>query len=153
MSVWTDSGRSSSRRVAISFIIWMTGFFSDKIIWRGPRYHVKSGQLVPIPSSSYGPAPQPEAFVSTMHSIRAVCEKSVTREQAGLVRRAQTSRRNLANSPEHALAGNSLNRGAETHTMCELRVQIGKFRIRRNLSSAGAYSIVSAAAQQAQTAV
>jgi hypothetical protein len=37
--------------------------------------------------------------------------------------------------------------------MCELRVQIGKFRIRRNLSSAGAYSIVSAAAQQAQTAV
>jgi ceramide glucosyltransferase len=34
-------------RDAISFIIWIAGFFSDKIIWRGLAYHVKSGQLIP----------------------------------------------------------------------------------------------------------
>jgi ceramide glucosyltransferase len=53
-------------RDAISFIIWITAFFSDKIIWRGLRYHVKSGQLVPIPSSSYGPAPRPESISSVV---------------------------------------------------------------------------------------
>jgi ceramide glucosyltransferase len=51
-------------RDAISFIIWMTGFFSDKIIWRGLRYHIKSGQLIPIPSPSYAPAPRPESISS-----------------------------------------------------------------------------------------
>jgi ceramide glucosyltransferase len=51
-------------RDAISFIIWITGFFSDRIIWRGLRYHIKSGQLIPIPSSSYGPAPRPESISS-----------------------------------------------------------------------------------------
>jgi ceramide glucosyltransferase len=51
-------------RDAISFVIWMTGFFSDKIVWRGLRYHIKSGQLIPIPSSSYGPAPRPESISS-----------------------------------------------------------------------------------------
>jgi len=47
-------------RDAIDFIIWIAGFFSDKIIWRGLAYHVKSGRLIPIPSSSLRPAPRPE---------------------------------------------------------------------------------------------
>jgi ceramide glucosyltransferase len=51
-------------RDAISFIIWTMAFFSDKIIWRGLNYHVKRGQLVPIPSSSYAPAPRPESISS-----------------------------------------------------------------------------------------
>jgi ceramide glucosyltransferase len=49
-------------RDALSFIIWVAGFFSDKIIWRGLAYHVRSGQLIPIPSSSRGPAPRPETI-------------------------------------------------------------------------------------------
>jgi ceramide glucosyltransferase len=49
-------------RDALSFLIWVAGFFSDKIIWRGLAYHVKSGQLIPIPSSSPRPAPRPETI-------------------------------------------------------------------------------------------
>ncbi|HKV63623.1 MAG TPA: bacteriohopanetetrol glucosamine biosynthesis glycosyltransferase HpnI [Candidatus Acidoferrum sp.] len=49
-------------RDAINFIIWIAGFFSDKIIWRGLAYHVRSGQLIPIQSSSLGPAPSPETI-------------------------------------------------------------------------------------------
>ena len=47
-------------RDAISFVIWIAGFFSDRIIWRGLAYHVRSGQLIPIPISSLRPAPRPE---------------------------------------------------------------------------------------------
>jgi len=46
-------------RDAISFVIWLAGFCSDKITWRGLAYHVRSGQLIPIPS--HRPAPRPEA--------------------------------------------------------------------------------------------
>jgi len=49
-------------RDAISFVIWLAGFFSDKIIWRGLAYHVRSGQLIPIPTPSRRPAPQPETI-------------------------------------------------------------------------------------------
>jgi ceramide glucosyltransferase len=49
-------------RDAISFIIWLAGFFSDKIIWRGLAYHVRSGQLIPIPTPSRRPAPRPETI-------------------------------------------------------------------------------------------
>ena len=49
-------------RDAISFIIWLAGFFSDKIVWRGLAYHVKSGQLIPIPTPSRRPAPRPETI-------------------------------------------------------------------------------------------
>ena len=47
-------------RDAISFVIWLAGFCSDKITWRGLAYHVRSGQLIPIPS--HRPAPRPEAI-------------------------------------------------------------------------------------------
>lgn len=35
-------------RDAISFIIWIRGFFSDQITWRGLAYRVKNGLLLPI---------------------------------------------------------------------------------------------------------
>jgi len=50
-------------RDAISFIVWVRGFFSDKITWRGLEYHVQKGRLIPIPSS-HGPAPRPESISS-----------------------------------------------------------------------------------------
>jgi ceramide glucosyltransferase len=49
-------------RDAISFIVWLAGFFSDKIIWRGVAYHVKAGQLIPISTPSRRPAPRPETI-------------------------------------------------------------------------------------------
>jgi ceramide glucosyltransferase len=49
-------------RDAINFIIWIAGFFSNRIIWRGLAYHVRSGQLIPIPTSSFSPAPRPETI-------------------------------------------------------------------------------------------
>ena len=49
-------------RDAISFVIWLAGFCSDKITWRGLAYHVRSGQLIPIPTPSRRPAPRPETI-------------------------------------------------------------------------------------------
>ncbi len=49
-------------RDAISFVIWLTAFFSDKIIWRGLAYHVRLGQLVPIHPPSSRSAPRPETI-------------------------------------------------------------------------------------------
>ena len=46
-------------RDAVSFIVWIGGFLSDKIVWRGLAYRVKNGQLVPMPSANVrteGPA-------------------------------------------------------------------------------------------------
>jgi ceramide glucosyltransferase len=49
-------------RDAINFIVWITGFFSEKIIWRGLTYHVRNGQLVPILASCHDPAPRRESI-------------------------------------------------------------------------------------------
>ncbi|MGC2888655.1 MAG: bacteriohopanetetrol glucosamine biosynthesis glycosyltransferase HpnI [Candidatus Acidiferrum sp.] len=38
-------------RDAISFVVWLAGFFSEKIIWRGLEYRLHEGQLIPIPST------------------------------------------------------------------------------------------------------
>jgi ceramide glucosyltransferase len=54
-------------RDALSFIIWISGFFTNKITWRGLTYHVKHGQLIPIPSQSHPTAPPPES-ISTVVS-------------------------------------------------------------------------------------
>jgi len=35
-------------RDAISFVVWLAGFFSEKIVWRGLAYRLHKGQLVPI---------------------------------------------------------------------------------------------------------
>jgi ceramide glucosyltransferase len=39
-------------RDAVSFIVWVEGFFSERILWRGLAYRVKNGELFPLPSSS-----------------------------------------------------------------------------------------------------
>jgi ceramide glucosyltransferase len=54
-------------RDALSFIIWISGFFTNKITWRGLTYHVKHGQLIPIPSQSHPTAPPPKS-ISTVVS-------------------------------------------------------------------------------------
>jgi hypothetical protein len=33
----------------MSFIVWLAGFFSNTITWRGLVYRVQKGQLFPIP--------------------------------------------------------------------------------------------------------
>jgi ceramide glucosyltransferase len=52
---------------AINFVIWILGFFSNKIRWRGLTYYVKYGQLIPIPSHSHAEAPRPKS-ISTVVS-------------------------------------------------------------------------------------
>jgi hypothetical protein len=39
-------------RDAISFIAWVGGFFSERILWRGLAYRVKNGQLFPLASAN-----------------------------------------------------------------------------------------------------
>jgi ceramide glucosyltransferase len=39
-------------RDAISFFVWVAGFFSERIVWRGLAYRMQNGQLIPIPSTS-----------------------------------------------------------------------------------------------------
>ncbi len=41
-------------RDAISFFVWLAGFFSEKIVWRGLEYRLHKGQLIPILSTSAG---------------------------------------------------------------------------------------------------
>jgi len=37
-------------RDSIGFMVWLAGFFSKRILWRGLPYRVKNGQLFPMPS-------------------------------------------------------------------------------------------------------
>jgi hypothetical protein len=32
----------------VSFLVWVAGFFTNKISWRGLEYRVKKGLLVPV---------------------------------------------------------------------------------------------------------
>jgi len=48
-------------RDAISFVVWVGGFFSDKITWRGLEYRVQKGRLIPVPATSQSLAPQRES--------------------------------------------------------------------------------------------
>ena len=42
-------------RDALSFVIWIIGFFSDEITWRGLGYRVQKGRLYQILSTSRTP--------------------------------------------------------------------------------------------------
>jgi ceramide glucosyltransferase len=53
-------------RDAISFIVWLRGFFSDRITWRGLEYRVKKGRLVPIPATSQILGPRRESISSVV---------------------------------------------------------------------------------------
>ena len=48
-------------RDAISFVVWIAGFFSDEITWRGLAYHVRNGQLIPILPPRPAPASKPQS--------------------------------------------------------------------------------------------
>jgi ceramide glucosyltransferase len=39
-------------RDAISFFVWLAGFFAEKIVWRGLEYRLHKGQLIPIMSTN-----------------------------------------------------------------------------------------------------
>jgi ceramide glucosyltransferase len=39
-------------RDAISFVVWLAGFFSKEVIWRGLEYRLHEGQLIPLPSTT-----------------------------------------------------------------------------------------------------
>jgi ceramide glucosyltransferase len=53
-------------RDAISFIIWIAGFFSDKIIWRGLEYRVKKDRLFPVLATSHMLEPRRESISSVV---------------------------------------------------------------------------------------
>jgi ceramide glucosyltransferase len=53
-------------RDAISFFVWVTGFFSEKVIWRGLEYRLHDGQLSPIPPPSDGFAARRESISSVV---------------------------------------------------------------------------------------
>jgi ceramide glucosyltransferase len=53
-------------RDAISFVVWVTGFFSEKVIWRGLEYRLQKGQLTPIPSTSEELAARRESISSVV---------------------------------------------------------------------------------------
>jgi ceramide glucosyltransferase len=39
-------------RDAISFFVWVAGFFAEKIVWRGLEYRLHQGQLIPMLSTN-----------------------------------------------------------------------------------------------------
>jgi len=39
-------------RDAISFVVWLAGFFSEKVVWRGLEYRLHQGKLIPIASKT-----------------------------------------------------------------------------------------------------
>ncbi len=41
-------------RDAVSFLVWIAGFFTDRITWRGIEYHVRRKLLVPVQRSLSG---------------------------------------------------------------------------------------------------
>src|SRR6266852_5135007 len=41
-------------RDAISFFVWVMGFFTEKIVWRGQEYRLHKGQLIPMLSTCEG---------------------------------------------------------------------------------------------------
>jgi hypothetical protein len=47
--LWLVPGRD-----AMSAAVWIAGFFSDKIRWRGLEYRVKDGLLVPMGDRNRG---------------------------------------------------------------------------------------------------
>lgn len=53
-------------RDAISFVVWLVGFFSEKIVWRGLKYRLHKGQLIPISSDSAVLPPHGESVSSVL---------------------------------------------------------------------------------------
>jgi ceramide glucosyltransferase len=59
-------------RDAVSFLVWVAGFFFDRITWRGLAYRVKNGQLFPVANASarlVSPAREVSATVVSPENI------------------------------------------------------------------------------------
>jgi len=59
-------------RDAVSFFVWVAGFFLDRITWRGLVYRVKNGRLLPMPTASarmVSPAREVSATVASPDNI------------------------------------------------------------------------------------
>jgi ceramide glucosyltransferase len=41
-------------RDLVNFVVWIAGFFSDRVSWRGVEYHVRKGLLVPVEGARAG---------------------------------------------------------------------------------------------------
>ncbi len=41
-------------RDLVNFLVWVAGFFSDRVTWRGMQYHVRKGLLVPVEAVGAG---------------------------------------------------------------------------------------------------
>lgn len=51
-------------RDAVSFFVWIAGFFSENVIWRGVEYKLREGQLIPVRKDA-GPVPAQSGPVPT----------------------------------------------------------------------------------------
>jgi ceramide glucosyltransferase len=59
-------------RDAVSFFVWLAGFFFEKITWRGLVYRVRNGQLFPVPTANarlVSPAREVSATVASPENI------------------------------------------------------------------------------------
>jgi len=53
-------------RDAVSFVVWVAGFFSERIVWRGIEYRMHRGELIPFPSTSAAIAAPRESVSSVV---------------------------------------------------------------------------------------
>ncbi len=77
--VWGLGDRGTTKRLwlvplrdAITFIVWVSGFFSEKITWRGLVYRVKNGRLFPLPSANLTMDGATHGISSTMASSKNI---------------------------------------------------------------------------------
>jgi ceramide glucosyltransferase len=77
--VWGLGDRATTKRLwlvpwrdAISFIVWVSGFFSETITWRGLVYRVKNGRLFPLPSANLTMDGATHGISSTMASSKNI---------------------------------------------------------------------------------
>jgi hypothetical protein len=50
-----------------NFAVWVAGFFSDKISWRGLDFSVKDGILVPLPQTGLAEASVAVAYAAALN--------------------------------------------------------------------------------------
>jgi ceramide glucosyltransferase len=74
--VWALGDLATPRRLwlvplrdAISFAVWVGGFFFNKITWRGLAYRVKRGLLFPMPIAMPRTAPDGHPVRTAMEAL------------------------------------------------------------------------------------
>jgi ceramide glucosyltransferase len=87
-------------RDAISFVVWVGGFFSEKIIWRGLVYRVQNRKLFPITIASFRQEHTPYAVSSKITS-----SENISRDQAVVIRYEALTTPERPDSSTHSGAG------------------------------------------------